>query len=382
MLLSIQATALKPILSSLSKVIDNKDPMPIRENIYLHEQDGKIIATAGNDSHTLHCVLPFDRVEDFSPICIPFKQLSEITAAVGDSIFPMELKTGKQAGSKSPFEMVIDYGEGEFRFIAADPTGYPVQKVAPETFQCQVPARQTFACASAATAFTAKDDLRPVMTGVYFDFRTAGELRIVSSDSKALYMRTLREGITPPSDCGFILSPQTIATALSCIGTAEQVSIAYNGKAAIIQTDTFRLEAVLIEGRYPRYETILPKTQRIRLDVPVKTFVTAVRRAAICANQSTNQIRFDFVPSQLYARVSATDVDMSKASHTSLALPKPDQVTDALSIGFRANIVLNAVGALPTADMQMCMNDSQKACTFESTDRDTIVLVMPMMLTE
>lgn len=382
MLLSISASTLKPILSSLAKVIDSKDPMPIRENIYLHEQEGKIIATAGNDSHTLHCVLPFDRVEDFQPICIPFKQLDEITTAVGDSIFPMELRTGKQAGYKSPFEMVIDYGEGEFRFIATDPTGYPVQKVAPETFQCQVPAKKTFACAKTAIAFIAQDDLRPVMNGIYFDFRQSGELRIVSSDSKALYMRTLREGITPPSDCGFILSPQTIATALSCIGSAEQVSIAYNGKAAIIQTDTFRLEAVLIEGRYPRYEAILPKTQRIRLDVPVKTFDTAVRRAAICANDATKQIRFDFVPGQIYARVSATDIDTSKASNTSLALPKPDQVTAALSIGFRSDILLKAVGAIPTADMQMCMNDAQKAVTFEATDHDTIVLVMPMMLME
>lgn len=385
MTFSISRTHLSAIMASLGKVINSNDSMPIRTNVLIHEQDGRYIATASNEEQALHIVLQLDEVKDFQPLCIPFAQFAALVKAIGDGFFPVVFRTGKHidGGQTDNLQLNIDYGEGEYNIIMANAAEYPSTNIGQISTTVKLP-KNVIQMASEASNFCAKDDLRPVMNGVYFDIIKADDgsasLNVVASDTKTLYCRTLH-GIEAEASNGVILFKNCISILNTLSVPDDGFSFSISDKYIVAETSDFRLESRRIEGRYPRYEAVLPKAFAQTVLVNSKDFTRSIERASVVANTTTDQIRFDFVQGQGNVRVSASDVDTSRDGHTLMQLADGGaNIKSSMSFGFRANFLLKAVKAVSASEVTLCMNEPNKAAVLTDATGDIRVLIMPMML--
>ncbi|MCB0433401.1 MAG: DNA polymerase III subunit beta, partial [Mangrovimonas sp.] len=142
------------------------------------------------------------------------------------------------------------------------------------------------ATAISKTIFAAgNDDLRPVMSGVFFQF-TNDHLTFVATDAHKLVKYT-REDVNASQAAEFIMPKKPLNLLKGILaGNDETVTIEYNESNARFTFDNMELVCRLIDGKYPNYEAVIPKENPNRLVIGRNQFLNSVRRVSIFSNKT------------------------------------------------------------------------------------------------
>lgn len=138
------------------------------------------------------------------------------------------------------------------------------------------------------------DEGRPALTGVLI--QTGEELTIVATDGYRLSMKKVSDGIFK-NNLGNFLIPvrifKQIPLFLSGDGKDEDVVfyLSKTKKQLIVEVNENIIVGRLIEGDFPDYERIIPKTKNTTVEIESDQFVKAVKSCAIFARESANIIK-------------------------------------------------------------------------------------------
>jgi len=135
----------------------------------------------------------------------------------------------------------------------------------------------------------------------------------------------------------------------------------------------------LIDARYPDYNAVIPTDNPNTLSVPRGDFQNSLKRIAIYANKTTNQVILNITESSL--TVSAQDLDFSNEATEQLPCTYNG---DPLTIGFNAKFLIEMLNVLDTEEIKMELSTSTRAGILHPTEKeegeDILMLVMPVML--
>jgi DNA polymerase III subunit beta len=98
----------------------------------------------------------------------------------------------------------------------------------------------------------------------------------------------------------------------------SDVSIEYNLSNAFFRFSNVRMICRLIDERYPDYENVIPKDNMNIMTIPRMDFLSSLKRIAIYANRTTNQVKLKITGSELH--ISAEDLDFSNEANERLEL--------------------------------------------------------------
>lgn len=368
---------LKAAVAAISPALSTKNAMPILDNILLTPSDDAqhVALTASSNDFTIVTQMEVMEPQELVPALIPAKNIREFIArAIG--AFPVDFSYNAANGEWS---LTDDFGE--VRFISdVDVKAYPVgdYAVSDAQFSITVCAASIVDAMTAAKGFVSTDDLRPVMNGVYLDFTTNG-LHVVASDSKSLFRDTISD-ITPATPASVIVPSRMVASVKSLFITSAdaQLTIAFNAKNVCFSQGTTILRGRLIEGKYPRYEAVIPKNNNAIADVDVSRLNAAVNRASISADSATNQICLAFDGANTLT-ISAQDIDYSTSSKVTITTVSQQNIRD-FKIGVRANILRSCLSIFKTPNVFLTFSDPSRAIVIKSTSTQRISLLMPMQL--
>ena len=223
------------------------------------------------------------------------------------------------------------------------------------------------------------DDLRPVMSGVFFQFATDG-LTFVATDAHKLVKYT-REDVSATQAAEFIM-PKKPLNLLKGILAAEEddVTIEYNESNAKFTFNGTEMVCRLIDGKYPNYEAVIPKENPNKLTIDRNQFLNSVRRVSIFSNKTTHQIRLKIAGAEL--NISAEDIDYSNKAEERLTC---DYQGDDMQIGFNSRFLTEMLNNLTSNDVSLEMSLPNRAGILTPTDgldegEQVTMLVMPVML--
>ncbi|GAL73006.1 DNA polymerase III beta subunit [Jejuia pallidilutea] len=230
------------------------------------------------------------------------------------------------------------------------------------------------------TIFAAgNDDLRPVMSGVFFQFSTEG-LTFVATDAHKLVKYT-REDVNASQVAEFIMPKKPLNLLKGILaGSEDEVAIEYNDSNAKFTFDNSVLICRLIDGKYPNYEAVIPKENPNKLSIDRTQFLNSVRRVSIFSNKTTHQIRLKIAGAEL--NISAEDVDYSNKAEERLTC---DYQGDDMQIGFNSRFLTEMLNNLSSDDVQLEMSMPNRAGILTPVDgldegEHITMLVMPVML--
>lgn len=374
---TVLPNVLKAAVAAITPALSNKNAMPILDNILLTPSDDAqhIALTASSSDFTIVTQMEVMEPQELVPALIPAKNIREfISRALG--AFPVDFSYNAANGEWS---LTDDFGE--VRFISdVDVKAYPVgdYAVSDAQFSITVPAAPIVDAMTAAKGFVANDDLRPVMNGVYLDFAANG-LHVVASDSKSLFRDTLSD-VTPATPASVIVPSRMLASVKSLFATSAdaQLTIAFNAKNVCFSQGSTYLRGRLIEGKFPRYEAVIPKNNNAIADVDVSRLNAAVNRASISANSATNQICLAFDGATTLT-ISAQDVDFSTSSKATIATTSQQNLRD-FKIGVRANILCSCLSIFKASNVLLTFSDPARAIVIKAETSGRIALMMPMQL--
>ena len=129
-----------------------------------------------------------------------------------------------------------------------------------------------------AVKFVGKDDLRPVMTGVY-----VGINGVCGTDAHRLYYN---EATLFGNE--MILSPELC----KLLQFYSDVNVSSDGEHVVINDihSTVTITSRLIDGKYPNFNAVIPKETPLNLTANKKDVLAALKTLSLFANKATNQL--------------------------------------------------------------------------------------------
>ncbi|MEQ8702530.1 MAG: DNA polymerase III subunit beta [Phaeodactylibacter sp.] len=228
------------------------------------------------------------------------------------------------------------------------------------------------------TIFAASnDELRPAMTGVYFqvDFN---KLILVATDAHKLVKYTFNE-IGGEVSTSFIVPKKALNLLKGSLPENEDINIAFNNANAFFSFGHTELVCRLIDARYPDYNAVIPVDNPNTLSLSRSDFQNSLKRIAIYANKTTNQVILNINDGSL--TISAQDLDFSNEATEQLACTYEGE---PLTIGFNAKFLVEMLSVLESDEVKIELSTSTRAGIMvpaeETAGEEILMLVMPVML--
>jgi len=224
---------------------------------------------------------------------------------------------------------------------------------------------------------TSNDELRLAMTGVYVqvDFN---KIIFVATDAHKLVKYTFFN-ISCDQSTSFIIPKRALNLLKNIIPTEGKVELAFNKSNAFFTMGDKRVVCRLIDARYPDYNAVIPLDNPHELRVGRADFQNSLKRIAIYANKTTNQVILNLNEGSL--TVSAQDLDFSNEATEQLSCTYNG---DAMAIGFNAKFLIEMLGVLDTDEIKMELSTPNRAGIVVPTEKEDgeelLMLVMPVMM--
>jgi len=366
----VSSTYLLKQLQVLGGVINNSNTLPILDNFLFELKDSKLTVSASDLETTMSSTLDVESDADGN-IALPARLLLDTLKT-----FPEQPLTFVVEENST---VEISSNHGKYALAYADGNEFP-KSVALDNPSTTTISGDILATAISKTIFAAgNDDLRPVMSGVFFQFSTEG-LTFVATDAHKL-VKYKREDVKANQVAEFIM-PKKPLNLLKGILAAndDNVTIEYNDSNAKFTFENSILVCRLIDGKYPNYEAVIPKENPNKLTINRTQFLNSVRRVSIFSNKTTHQIRLKIAGSEL--NISAEDIDYSNKAEERLSC---DYQGDDMQIGFNSRFLTEMLNNLSADEVQLEMSLPNRAGILTPIDgldegEHVTMLVMPVML--
>lgn len=357
-------------LQVLGSVINSNNTLPILDN-FLFELDHQTLKVSASDlESTMSATLDIDS-SNVGNIAIPAKLLLDTLKS-----FPEQPLTFTVQENNT---IEISSDSGKYALAYANGDDFPKAVLLDDASSTVVPA-EILGTAIYKTIFaTGNDDLRPVMSGVFFQL-SPEYLRFVATDAHKL-VKYERTDVQAAQITEFIMPKKPLTILKGILGmTATDVTIEYNEHNASFSFDNYVLKCQLIDGKYPNYEAVIPKENPNKLIIDRQLFLNSVKRVSIFANKTTHQIRLKIAGTEL--NISAEDLDYSNKAEERLTC---EYQGDDMQIGFNSRFLTEMLNNLQSDNVMLEMSLPNRAGILTAVDgleegENVTMLVMPVML--
>lgn len=374
MKIKVSSAALFGRLTSINRVLNSKNSFPILD-CYLFETQGQTMTVTASDSETtLVTTVELIESDTDARFCIKAKTIQDSLKEISDQpvTFDINLDTMEIRGK---------YQNGKFNIVGERADEYPAPHALDGDTVVHNIAQSTLLSGINHTIFaTADDEIRPVMTGVYFDF-TPDSLIFVGTDGRKL-VRMTDNTIKSEQQVGFILPKKPANILKSLLQKADApAELSFNEKMACVKTPEFVLTCRLIDGRYPNYNSVIPQNNPYKATIDRAALISTLKRVLVFSSQSSAQVKLSFKDNSL--TVSGQDIDYSTSAEERIMC---EYDSPAINIGFKGTLLLDILGNLDGSEVVFQLADPGRAGIITPAEQkegeDILMLLMPMMLND
>lgn len=369
----VSSSALLGLLQTTNKVISSKNTLPILDYFLFDLKEGVLKITVSDLETTLVGTLAVENVEREGLIAVPVKLMLDSLKEFSEQPLTIE-------ANESTWEIVVSWKSGKLTLPGTSGLSYPnLPELNAETKQSLALDVDTLMVGINKTIFaTADDELRPVMNGVYINLEPQS-VTFVATDAHKLVKYASETAAE--ATASFIL-PKKPANLLRGLLPKEdgEITVEFDDKNVLFRLKNQVLICRLIEGNYPNYNAVIPANNPNKVFVDRLELLNAIRRVAVCSNQSTNLIKLDISKGTI--NLTAQDLDFSVSAQESLPC---DYEGEDIVIGFKSTFLIEILSNIETTTVLVELADSTRAGVFkpvydQQPSNDTLMLLMPMMI--
>ncbi|HVZ56302.1 MAG TPA: DNA polymerase III subunit beta [Chitinophagaceae bacterium] len=365
----VSSSALLKQLQHISGVINANTVLPILED-FLFEVEKNRLTVVATDLETVMRVQLDIEAKDSGKVCIPAKILLDSLKNIPDQ--PLSFNIDKNFGVE------ITSDNGKYKVMGENPDNFPKEPAADDTSSFTMKATALVTAISKTLFATSTDDLRPAMTGLFFELDKKG-IQFVATDAHRLVRYRRTDAAASKADA-FIVPRKPLNLLKTAIPDNEdEITLSYNNNHLFVQHGSTRMSCRLIDARFPDYKVVIPTDNPYKLTVNKSDFQGALRRVSVFSNKSTNQVALHISGSEL--QLAAQDVDFSFEGNERM---KCQYDGEDITIAFNAKFLIEMLGATSSEEVRMELSTPTKAGIIRPVDQDEeedlLMLVMPLML--
>ncbi len=361
--LQIARDPLLRALQLVQNIVEPRQTLPILANVLLEAQDGGLRVGATDLEVGARVTVPAT-IGRPGAITLAARKLAELVRELPAQ--PVTLKLQENGWVQ------LVCGSASFRLVGLPAEEYPPFDMVEGEGGVEVEAARLRGMLARTSYAMSQDESRPFLNGLFMVVRK-GELRLVATDGHRLALA--RAAVETEAEMSGIVPRKAVLEMGRVLGGNEAASVALRENQFFLRTGGFALASKLVEGTFPSYEQVLPKSHPRRLTVEREPLMAALRRVSVVADDRTRPIRLTVGSGAL--RLSASSQELGEAEEV---LPG-DCPGEELTIGFNSRYVLEALAPMEAERVVVELKDPLSPGVFKSaTDEEHLCVIMPMRI--
>lgn len=370
MKLQILQENLTKALSLASRFASSRAQLPILGNILLTADKSKFSVSSTNleVSVVVHIGA---KVTQEGSVSIPSKVITDLVGNLPKETLELTSEKERLKISSPGFSSSL---------LGMDATDFPnIPSMISKEKSITLP-KDDFSGGIAQTVFAASiDETRPVLTGVLFVF-AKNSITLVATDGFRLSKKEIKtKEIKVAGGVGKIVIPKTILNEVVRMGDESgEIYFKFDEKEkqAVFGSNDVVISSRLIEGEYPDYEKIIPKSALVTVLIDKDEFLRAVKLAAVFARESANIVKIKLAEGSI--SVSA-ESGQSGSQETKVDAKVEIEKGKGFEISFNYRFLEDFIASVKGEEVKMEFTTSDKAGVFLDTSApDYLHLIMPV----
>lgn len=371
---NVNGKTLQQQLSAVSKVVNAKNALSILDNFLLEIKDESLLITGSDQETVMTAKLEISNQGGDGKIAINAKRLMEVVKEVSN--FPLSFDIDENTGTVD-----LIFPGGHFAFMGVDAAEYPLSFDTDELAVEMIIPAEVIRNGLDYTLFAiSTETIRPMMTGVYWDFHE-NDITFVGSDTHKL-VRYINTSYHPNRETSFILpgKPAGILRSLITKDT-ESVRIRKDDKSAVFGFGDFTLGCRFVKGNYPNYNRVIPQDNPNEMTIDRLALLSGMRRVSLFASKASSLVKMSMEENSVV--LQSQDLDYSTKADERISCSYEGS---PLSIGFNSVYMIEVLNNLPGDSIIVKLSDPGRPglfMPFEQNENENIVMLqMPMQVIE
>jgi len=368
MKLKIKKELLQKAVLAVEKNVGRNLSLPVLNNILIKTEKNKLILIS-TDLEIAIIVKLFAKIEEEGVIVLDPKTLSGLLNNLPDGEVVLKTKQNTLYVEQKNYKSSIKgYDDKEF----------PLLPKTDKSAFFTVSSNTISQGLNQVVNSTAKSDLKPELTGVYFDVKKS-EIKLVSTDSFRLAEKTInRDKAESVNSDNFILPTKATQEIIRNYQDLNDVLFFYitKNQVAVVNegNEKFKVEVIskTIEGEYPDYKQIIPKDHKTRAIVSKKDLVQQIKAGSLFSSR-INDIEFKIEKDKISVMSQNNDVG-EFASSVEASVEGDEQ-----SVKLNYNYVLDGLGNVDGEEVVFKISKSDGPIIIESVkQKNYFYILMPI----
>ena len=365
---SVNQQDLQKSLSYCQGVIEKRSTLPILSNVLLNVSDSKLTITATD--------LDLIFIQKISNVEI----LEEGKTTTSSSIM-YDIVRKFSSGNKINFsnssenKLLLESDKSIFNLNCISAAEFPINDENFNQNEFLIKSKEFLKLLNKCKFSVSNDETRHYLSGIFFHQTIIDDKAFLTSAATDSHRMSISK-IRLENKIEFepiILPKKTIFQLCSILDDYEGIVKISNLKSKIkFELNESILISKLIDGKFPNYTQVIPKENKKKLQIGLKSFLDSVDRVASVSLDKKDGVKFNLSKDILNLSVNNTNSGDGKES---LSV----KFDHELDISFNSRYLIDVASQLDGSDIEIYLKDTgSPALIKDPADFDSIYVVMPM----
>lgn len=348
-------------LTAVNRVASTKTSLPILSNILIRTDNNRLQIAATNLEIASVCQIGA-KIEQEGTLTIPARLVSEFV-----SNLPKENVILKIDGTK--LHITSGNYKSTINGVVAD--DFPTLPTIEPTSTIRLSSNLLKQAISQTVITASHDDTRPVLTGVLFH-SFEDDLYMAATDGYRLAERRL----APTKDTVKALIPASTLQEVARVipDDCDEVEMQFDDSQVRFNMGDIALTSRLIEGNFPDYRQLIPKTTDIKADVETAELLRITKIASLFARESGGSVTLHTDSTK--KTISIHSIASQLGENTS---ETPAEVNGEGSITLNSRYIIEGLGCVESDKINFGFSGKLAPCVIRPTKTDDYQhIIMPL----
>lgn len=286
-------------IQTVQSAVSTKSTLPVLSNILLETRTNQLKLASTDLEVGVRCLVKAEVVKE-GALTVPAKTFSDFVRTLDES---QEIKITTEDTTR----MEIRCGKTRCVLLGLPKEDFPVLPEFPEDNAIAMESKMLQEMIRKSSYSVSTDETRYILNGIYFII-DKGVAKMIATDGRRLayVARNIDDKKTALSAIIPSKAIREVERLLAAEGAvAGQVKLSVTENQVAFKIGETVIISRLIEGHFPNYDQVIPKTTDIRVQVVTKDLLTMTQRAALGSGDRGGAVRFAIEKGRLKASGSA-----------------------------------------------------------------------------
>lgn len=362
-------------LNIVSRAVSPRSTLPVLSNVLVATDEGRLRLSATNLELGITCWIGA-KIEEEGSTTVPARTFTELVGTLSDQQVEMDLSVRTQT-------LNVQSGTSNTDLKCIDSQEFPPMPSPDSDEGLAINVSDLKELIQQVTFAASTDEARPILTGVLVTV-TGELLTMASADGFRLSVR--KASLSSPSSRPVlaVVPARALSELARIISDGDQVVemlLPPDRGQVIFQLKDVQLVSQLIEGSFPDYEQIIPRTKETRSVLSTSSFLKACKQAEIFAREGSHIARINITPGGELSPGSIMITGQSEETGSNQTEIDASIDGTPLLIAFNVRFLREVLEVIKTPEVALETTvDTAPGVIRPVGDQDFLHVIMPMHL--